>query len=81
MHSLPRSLSFSPPPPPLSLPPSLPPSLSLSQHLQSELQMASSDSNLSGGDGCSQTSPGDRDGNEIITQLLEHIVALKLVSY
>ena len=56
-------------------------SLSLSQHLQTELQMVSSDSNLSGGDGRSQTSPGGRDGNEIITQLLEHIVALKLVSY
>ena len=71
----------------LSPPPSLPPSLSLSlshthtQHLQSELQMASSDSNLSGGDGRSQASPGGRDGNEVITQLLEHIVALKMVSY
>lgn len=40
--------------------------------------MASSDSNLSGGDGRSQTSPGGRDGNEVITQLLEHIVALKM---
>ena len=43
--------------------------------------MASSDSNLSGADGRSQTSPGGRDSNEIITQLLEHIVALKMVSY
>ena len=51
------------------------------QRLHSELQMASSDSNSSGAEGRSQMSPGGMDTNEIIPQLLEHIVALKLVSY